>query len=179
MQMDRAIVARCRKEPETCTSSAAQKFIAIVKEGDRHEGLSRIGRINRAVNFSIERLDTTNPAAVRTRWTSPLDTLSAGVGDCKQYSVLKYAALADAGFAPDDVQIIVLTINSMRQSHAVVAVRHAGRWYILDNRSLAVVESVELRNYLPLFALDRRGVRQFRPPPSPVVAGLPCNRIVG
>jgi predicted transglutaminase-like cysteine proteinase len=64
-------------------------------------------------------------------------------------------------------------IKSLRNNHAVVAVRHAARWFILDNRSLAVVESTQLLDYyLPLVVPDHRGVRQYVLPPGPKVAGL-------
>src|SRR3569833_2722641 len=46
LQADQRIVAQCRAEPAACTSSAARRFIAIVKEGGHDDGLGRIGRIN-------------------------------------------------------------------------------------------------------------------------------------
>jgi predicted transglutaminase-like cysteine proteinase len=137
---------------------------ALVKEGDRYEGLVRIGRINRAVNLAIS-------AVIQTAWTSPLSALAAGVG--KQYAVLKYAVLEDAGFAPDDLRLVVVRVKSLRNNHAVVAVRHAGQWFILDNRTLAVVESRKLLDYYqPLFMQDDRNGRQFVLPSGPKVAGL-------
>ena len=179
MQTEWPVIARCRAEPDTCTSAAALQFIAIVKEGEHHEGLSRIGRINRAANYSIRQLDTRNPRGVRTRWTSPLDTLAGGAGDCKQYAVVKYAAMREAGYAPDDVRLVILGIRSIRETHAVVVVREAGRWVILDNRTLELVDSRDLRDYLPLFALDHRGVGQFVLPPAPGIAAGPCDKAIG
>jgi len=110
---------------------------------------------------------------IQTAWTSPLSALAAGVGDCKQYAVLKYAVLEDAGFAPDDLRLVVVRVKSLRNNHAVVAVRHAGQWFILDNRTLAVVESRKLLDYYqPLFMQDDRNGRQFVLPSGPKVAGL-------
>jgi predicted transglutaminase-like cysteine proteinase len=170
IQSEKHIIAQCRAEPNSCTSPAALRFIALVKEGDQYEGLVRIGRINRAVNFAISAV---NNITVQTTWTSPLSTLAAGFGDCKQYAVLKYAALEEAGFAPDDLRLVIVKIKSQRNNHVVVAVRHAGHWFILDNRSLAVVQSTELLDYyLPLLTPDHLGVRQFVLPPGPKVAGL-------
>jgi predicted transglutaminase-like cysteine proteinase len=179
MQAEGRVIARCRAEPDTCTSAAALQFIAIVKEGENHEGLSRIGRINRASNYSIRQLDTSNPRGVLTRWTSPLDALGGGAGDCKQYAVVKYAAMREAGFAPSDVRLVILATRSIRETHAVVVVRERGRWVILDNRTLELVDSRDLRDYLPLFALDHRGVWQFVLPPGPSIAAGPCEKAVG
>jgi len=43
----------------------------------------------------------------------------------------------------------------------VVAVRLDGRRLVLDNRWLALVEDVELETYLPMFGMNREGVRRF------------------
>jgi len=113
IRSEKRIVAQCRAQPHACPSPAALRFIALVKEGDQHEGLVRIGRINRAVNLAIS-------AVIQTAWTSPLSALAAGVGDCKQYAVLKYAVLEEAGFAPDDLRLVVVRVKSLRNNHAVV-----------------------------------------------------------
>lgn len=179
MQSEKRIVSQCKARPESCASLAAQRFIEIVKEGDRQEGLARIGRINRAVNFAIAAV---NAPAVQTEWTSPLESLAAGAGDCKQFTVLKYAALVDAGLSLDDLRVVIVNIvrretpDTPQAIHAVVAVRDKAQWYILDNRSLAVVESGNLTDYYrPLFALDHRGVRQFVQPSGPVAAIAACE----
>jgi hypothetical protein len=99
---------------------------------------------------------------IQSTWTSPLRALAVGVGDCKQYAVLKHAVLQEAGFAPDDLRLVVVRIKSLRNNHAVVAVRQSAHWFILDNRILPVVESSKLLDYyVPLFAPDDRGVREF------------------
>jgi predicted transglutaminase-like cysteine proteinase len=178
MQAESYVIARCRALPDACTSVTALKFIAIAEQGRTHEGLARIGRINREVNLAIRALSTA-AGAPPTKWTSPLETLAAGVGDCKQYAVLKYAALRDLGYPTDDLQLIILAIRSARRSHAVVAARHAGRWHILDNNTLHLLDSRSVDDYRPLFALDHRGVRQFVVPSRPEVAALPCDLAVG
>ena len=179
MREEKSIVARCRADPDTCTSAAALQFIAIVQDGAHYEGLSRIGRINRAANRAIRQLDTSKPRGIRTLWTSPLDTLAGGAGDCKQFAVVKYAAMLEAGFAPDDVRLIVLGIRSIGETHAVVTVHEGSRWIILDNRNLELVDSRELRDYVPLIALDYRGAWQFVLPPGPAIAASPCDKFVG
>lgn len=140
----------------------ALQFIAVVAEGAGYEGLARIGHINRAANLALRAFDGARSSDLHGKWTSPLATLAAGGGDCKQFAVLKYRALEDAGFAADDVRLVILQSRSLPETHAVVAVRNERRWLILDNRSMALVESDELLDrYIPLYTLDHRGVRQF------------------
>ena len=167
IEAERPAIAQCRAEPQSCRSAPAAEFIAIVAEGAGYHGLARLGHINRAANLAIRTLANGALDAVGAQWTSPLATLAAGAGNCKQFAVLKYAALEDAGFAPDDLRIVILQLRARPEAHAVVAVREDGRWLILDNRSLALVESSELLGqYAPLYTLDHRGVRQFFEPPQ-------------
>ena len=156
------VIAHCRVDPHACPPAALQ-FIAIVNEGNQYEGFARIGHINRAVNFAIR--GTNN--VLSEEWTSPLATLEIGDGDCKQYAILKYAALNDAGFGFDDLRIVIVEDKSLHRQHAVVAVRNEGRWLVLDNRSSMLLESSEVtKRYVPLTALDWRGVREFIPSQS-------------
>ena len=168
-QSEKRIIAQCRADPQSCTSPVALQFLAIVKTGDQSKGPARLGHINRAVNLAIR---SVKASAVQTTWTSPLDALDAGFGDCKQFAMLKYAALADAGFSQNDLRLVIVRIKALKnEPHALIAVRNQGRWSILDSRSLAIVESSKLLGYYePEFALDHRGVRQFIQTSSPMVA---------
>lgn len=180
IRSEREVVARCRAAPPSCPSSAAERFNAIVREGDGDDDRTRIGRINRAVNLAIR---PKRIGADPTGWTSPLETLTAGTGDCKQYAVVKYAALLEAGFAADRVRLVIVRIKQSTlpapspTDHAVTAVRVQSRWLVLDNRSLTVSESTGLLNEMePLFTLDNRGVRQFvSPSVIPIVPASPCS----
>lgn len=164
MKAEQAKIEQCRREPKNCSSAAALKFIAIVDEGKSYEALARIGHINRTANFAIGSFAAAEPAD--NKRTSPLAALAVGTGDCKQFSVLKYAALIAAGFAEDDVRLLILNSKLRHDLHAVAAVLNDGRWVILDNRSLALADSNEiLGQYIPLYALDHRGIRQFVPAP--------------
>ena len=162
IEAEQPVIAQCRAEPQSCRSVPAAQFIAIVAGGAAYEGAARIGHINQAANLAIRAVPSGTPNAIHGKWTAPLATLSAGVGDCKQFAVLKYAALEAAGIAADDVRIVILEQDSPPETHAVVAVRNDARWLILDNRSMTLVESDDLLDrYVPLYALDHRGVRQF------------------
>jgi predicted transglutaminase-like cysteine proteinase len=162
MKAEQPIIAQCRAKPQSCSSVAALEFIAIVDQGAPYQGLKRIGHINRAVNLAIRAVGRTRTDNSPDKWTSPLATLAAGVGDCKQYAALKYAALHDAGLAMDDLRLVILKTKFSPETHAVVAVRNEGHWLILDNLSLALVQSRKLLDkYIPLYMLDHRGVRQF------------------
>ncbi len=163
---DLSIITRCRANAQSC-SPAAAKFVALVKQGEQPEPLAQIGHINRATNFSMRLLDA---AHADNEWRSPLAALARSVGDCKHYAVLKYAALREAGFAPDALKIVVVDVRSTHQQHAVVAIRIKDRhWLILDDRTSILVESsMALDRYDPLYELDQEGIHQFAPRSRPL-----------
>ena len=156
IRADREILARCRTSAELCPS-VAKKFLAIITEGRSRSGRARIGVINRAINLAIR------PMSDPYRWRPPLNALSMGAGDCKDYAIAKYVALMEAGIAEDDVRFIIVRNLAAGEDHAVVAVRLDGGWIMLDNRWLALVEDIEMPRVVPLFVLDQEGVKQFAP----------------
>jgi predicted transglutaminase-like cysteine proteinase len=157
---DLSLIAQCREQFQSCSSLASINFVTIAKKGEGHESLARIGHINRAANLAIRALDAANADG---NWRSPLAILSRSSGDCKHYAVLKYAILRELGVSPDALKIIIVEVRSTHQLHAILAVRaERGRWLLLDNRTLMLVESsMALNFYDPLYQLDQNGVRQF------------------
>ena len=158
---ERPIIAHCRTEPSACFLPAASKFLALVQEGEYLQGRSKIAHINRAANAALR---SENNAHEDGEWRAPLDAIAKGIGDCKHYAVLKYAALAAAGIALDALKIVVVEVRSSHALHAMVAVRSEGRWLLLDNRSAILIESTLAGAYYkPLYVLDQDGVAQFGP----------------
>jgi predicted transglutaminase-like cysteine proteinase len=160
LEGERAVVSHCRSSVETCASAAARRFVAIVEEGAAYEGRTRIAHINRAANLAI-RSSTT---AVTQKWTSPLATLSAGAGDCKQFAILKYAALLEAGIGPDRLRILVVEDKARRGAHAVVAAREGAQWLVLNNQTSTLVELDDfLKKRALLWRLDRAASAELLP----------------
>jgi predicted transglutaminase-like cysteine proteinase len=151
---DMARLERCPVEDDAC-SPAAEALRKIIADGRSHDGLARLGVINRAINLAIKA--TSDPYG----WHSPLQALSAGEGDCKDYAVTKYLALLEAGFAEQDVKLVIVHDMATDQAHAIVIVHLNADWIVLDNRWLALVRDFELRRSVPLFILDENGVRRF------------------
>ncbi len=53
---------------------------------------------------------------------------------------------------------------AVRQDHAVLTVRVDGRWLVLDNRYSRLSETRDLPHFMPLFAIDHKGVSLFAAP---------------
>ena len=163
MAAEAKVIAACRSEPDACASPAARRFLAIVRDAREQTGQARIGTINRAVNAAIRYVSDMAQHGMADKWTSPLKTLAAGQGDCEDYAIAKYAALREAGTPVEDLRL-VLVRDRVAGDHAVLAVRHTGRWLVLDNRHLIMADAGELTQFTPLFAIDHQGVKLFAAP---------------
>jgi predicted transglutaminase-like cysteine proteinase len=119
------ILAACAATGANCPKAAA-RFLAIVEGARKRSGLARFGEINRAVNLSIRPMSDLAQHGVEDRWTSPLETLTAGAGDCEDYAIAKYVALQAVGISKTDVRLVIVRDMAAQQDHAVVAARLDG-----------------------------------------------------
>ena len=142
-------------------SKAAQRLLSIVEIGRKREGRARLGWINRAVNLGITPMSDWAQYGYAQFWASPLQTLSSGAGDCKDYAIVKYAALRELGIAPADLRLVIVRDNLRQAEHEILAVRYEQKWLILDNLTMAMLDAEQVRHYYPLFVMDYRGAREF------------------
>lgn len=161
MTLESKIIEDCKADEGGCTSTAAKTFLAIVEAATGADVQARVEAVNSRVNQSIRYASDIQQHGVADFWSSPLESLAAGVGDCEDYAIAKLAVLGAAGIPEADMQLLLVQDTAVRQAHAVLGVRLGGRWLILDNRNSEIVESREQPQLLPLFAIDRRGVSLF------------------
>lgn len=160
MAHDLAQVAQCHSE--LSCPVAAQRLIGISGIGAWRSGRARVGLVNRAANLAIRPVSDERQWGVADHWSDPFETLLSSRGDCEDYAILKYAALLEAGVPAADVKIVILKKLFPNEYHAVVAARVDGEWLILDNRTLTLVRDRDLRRAIPMFVLDREGVRRLK-----------------
>jgi predicted transglutaminase-like cysteine proteinase len=158
LRIDNDIIAACSADPDACESPAAKRMIGIVDAATKREGRARIGEINRAVNLAIAAASDKSQYSTEDKWASPLTTFTSGRGDCEDYALAKYAALRAAGVDDADLRLLIVRLPRSQTDHAVLSIRHEGRWLVLDNRRFAMLDVAYL-DAEPLFALrenDRR-----------------------
>jgi predicted transglutaminase-like cysteine proteinase len=160
MLADERALATCGTAHGLCPT-AAQHLLSIVELGRKREGRARLGWINRAINLSIRPMSDWAQYGYAQFWATPLQTLSSGAGDCKDYAIVKYAALRELGVAPTDLRLVIVRDNLRQAEHEVLAVRDGQRWLILDNLTMAMLDAQQVRHYYPLFVMDYRGARAF------------------
>lgn len=161
------VLALCEEDRSRCGSRAALQFLAIVDIARGREGRARLGEVNRAINLAIRPVSDLAQYGSIDVWSSPLATFASEAGDCEDYAIAKYVALRAAGVAAEDLRLLIVRDTRLQEDHAVVAARLDGRWLMLDNRRMAMVEDVQIRNYRPTFAIDQDGVRRY--PAAPLL----------
>jgi len=173
------LIARCRAEGTRCTHRAAQKYLALIAEARQLPERARIAHINRAINAAVRYTSDQDQFGVPDQWTAPLATLNSSRGDCEDYAIAKFVALRDAGFAVEDVRLLIVHDRRARQDHAVAGVRLNGHWLMLDNRHNILLESKDAQHFVPLFELDRQGVKLFAAPYDRAPANVPAQAATG
>jgi predicted transglutaminase-like cysteine proteinase len=163
------VLVLCEEDRDNCASPAALRFLAIVDAAKARDGRARFGEINRAINLAIKPMSDLAQYGAIDVWRSPLATFASGAGDCEDYAIAKFVALRQAGIASEDIKLLIVRDTLRNEDHAVVAARLDGRWLMLDNRRMAMVEDVQARNYRPTFLIDRDGVKRYQDTPLPAL----------
>lgn len=162
-----SVVALCRFDLTLCPSAAAIEFLSIVDRARQHDGLAQAGEVNRAINMEIRPAEDIALYNAEDVWSSPLATLTIRAGDCEDYAIAKYVALRVAGVSTDDLRLVILRDGRSHADHAVVAMRIAQHWRILDNRRLLMLDDHEFVRaqarvrFEPVFSLGENGIRRY------------------
>jgi len=128
-------------------------LLNIVDEARQNEGKAVLAHLNRSINLLIK--------AAPGNWTGPLEAIMMRNGDCKSYSVAKYAAVRVAGISADHVRLVIVHNRRHNEDHMVVAVYQNKEWLILDNLTNLLLQDFEERDYEPTAVLDYSGVRRY------------------
>ena len=132
---------------------ALPTFRKILDEAREYQGKALLGHVNRSINLLIK------PAP--SHWMGPLEAITMRNGDCKAYSIAKYAAVRAAGISPDFVRLVIVHHRRRGEDHMVAAVYQDGAWFILDNSTNVILRDSEAREYEPLAVLDYTSARRY------------------
>ena len=161
LEDDMVQLALCEGDRDGCVSPAALRLLDIVDAARLRDGRARLGEINRALNLSIKATSDFAQHGQADVWSSPLATLERGGGDCEDYAIAKFVALRSAGIAPDDLRIVIIHDAIRGEDHAVAAARLDGDWLMLDNRRMAMLRDVDVRNHRATFVIGQHGVMRY------------------
>ena len=151
MLLDKARFHSCIETGDACPEVST--LIKIVEEARQYQGKALLGHLNRSINLMIK--------AAPGDWTGPLEAITMKNGDCKSYSVAKYAAVRAAGISPDHVRLVIVHDRRHNVDHMVAAVFQDEEWLILDNLTNLVLRDSDKTDYEPTAILDYTGVRRY------------------
>lgn len=96
---------RWRAVARTAANGAAATYAASVAPMD---ALAKIDAVNRYVNARVAYVNDIRLSGVEDRWSTGTATLALGKGDCEDYAIAKMQMLRRAGFADQDLYLVVL-----------------------------------------------------------------------
>ena len=125
-----------------------------------------IQRINEAVNRAIRFTPDVDQYGASDHWASAAETLRSGRGDCEDYAILKYWALAAIGVPAEAMRLVLVRDVRRRLDHAVLMLAVDGENLVLDSLSNEVKTDAAFRQYEPRLSLAADGSwlhGRFRP----------------
>ena len=135
-------------------SGSAGAFAASLRD----QGVTaKLEAVNSYVNAHVRFVDDRVQFGTADRWLAPSETLARGRGDCEDFALAKRAMLRAAGVPERDLYLVVLKDLSRRADHAVLVVRAAGRFLVLDNGTDRIVDSSDVQDYKPVLTFAANG----------------------
>lgn len=112
--------------------------------------IAKLEAVNGYINARVRFIDDRLQFGVADRWMTASETLARGRGDCEDFALAKRAMLRAAGVPDKDLYLVVLKDLTRRADHAVLVVRAAGRFLVLDNGTNRIVDSSDVQDYKPV-----------------------------
>jgi predicted transglutaminase-like cysteine proteinase len=110
--LDKAHFHSCIESGSNTDCESVSTLMKIVEEARQYQGKALLGHLNRSINLMIK--------AAPSDWTGPLEAITMRDGDCKSYSIAKYAAARVAGFSADHVRLVSVHDRRHHFDHMVV-----------------------------------------------------------
>lgn len=129
---------------EYCTEDC--DFYNTVFRSDDRQLLAVNKRINQHYEYITETGDY---------WKSPKEFEADGGGDCEDFAIFKYQVLLNLGYADEDMEIVVGTVQG--ETHAVLVVTEGGKQIVLDNLSDKLLGRSYLKKMKVAFRINRNG----------------------
>ena len=97
--------------------------------------LDAVRKVNSWVNRTITYAEDIDLYGQRDYWATASETLRKRKGDCEDYAILKYQILMQMGVAPSDMFLTLARDRVRNSDHAVLIVKMADQFYLLDNNT--------------------------------------------
>lgn len=128
----------------------------------------RIERVNLFVNRRVSFVSDTVAWGQADYWSTPLETLSRGLGDCEDYAIAKYFILTAAGMPASRLRLVYVrallpasaSAPAVSQAHMVLAyyADNEAEPQILDNLVSDIRPASKRSDLTPVFSFNGEGL---------------------
>lgn len=143
-----------RVSKPTISTNRAARFLGR-RPADR---LELIDYVNRTTNHRIRYVEDRVQWGRPDYWAGADATLRTGRGDCEDFAIAKMQLLIASGLRPEDLTLTIARDMVHGSDHAVLLVRHEGRYLLLDNVTDRILDGSQANEYKPIFSYSAHKV---------------------
>ena len=125
MQLEKGYFHECLLKEPPCPSIST--LVQKLDEIRQYRGKALLGHLNLSVNLMIK--------PVPGEWTAPLEAITMRHGDCKAYSLAKYAGAQELGILADHVRLVIVHNRRHVEDQCSEASCHSSGWKSRQQRS--------------------------------------------
>jgi len=136
----------------TCTQA---RWATLIDDLKARPLANRIEHVNQVLN-AIPYMPATQNWGSPAYWETPFEFLARG-GQCQDYAISKYLALAASGVPDSAMRVAVVHDRQTNQDHAILIVTVDGHDLVLDNMTPAVDPLESVTRYRAYYAINNSG----------------------
>lgn len=118
------------------------------------DDVATLSRVNGWANQTIDYVEDSANYGMRDYWATASETLQSGRGDCEDFAILKYQALAALGFDRSRMYLTLARDLVRNADHAVLIVQIGGTAYMLDNATDTLLPADIAHDYRPVMSFN-------------------------
>jgi predicted transglutaminase-like cysteine proteinase len=153
----RLFVDGCSGAQSACKTELFKKLARLVASVGREPPITKIQKINAAVNVLVRYAPDRPSQGGADHWASFEETVTRGAGDCEDIALVKFWVLQATGVPAEDIHLLLARDTVKDADHAILVVQYAGHKLLLDNLGLHVTEASRVTAYKPLISLGTNG----------------------
>ena len=144
--------AACIDNPANCITEVQKSWREIIVSARGLERAAQLKAVNRYFNRWPYKLDS-EVFGVNEYWASPVEFMTHS-GDCEDFSIAKYFALRELGFAEEEMRVVIVMDRIRNIGHAVLAIYEENDILVLDSLSNIILSHSKYKHYLPQYSMN-------------------------
>jgi predicted transglutaminase-like cysteine proteinase len=141
--------------------SSMSELVAWARSLRGEEPLQRLQDINHKVNELLAYESDNRLWRQADYWETPAEALDRGAADCEGFAIFKMYLAKEAGIPLDQTAILVGTLGSNREPHAVLGARVGPLIFALDNKVGSVMTLSGRGDFTPIYSVGVRGAYTY------------------